>query len=150
MNKKVFLILFLIIFLAGLLRLPFLNRFPSGFSADEASLGYSAYSILKTGKDEWGERLPLNPRSFGEYKAPLYIYLTIPSIALFGLNETAVRLPSAVFGILAIVVVFLLTQELFGIVTISLLSAFFLAISPWHLVFSRAAIEANLMVFFFP
>ncbi|MCX6724632.1 MAG: glycosyltransferase family 39 protein, partial [Candidatus Shapirobacteria bacterium] len=111
---------------------------------------YTAYSILKTAKDEWGQFLPLNPRSFGDYKPPLYTYLTIPSIAIFGLNEFAVRLPSALFGTLAVVAVFLLTKELFGITAISLLSALFLAISPWHLVFSRAAIEANLTAFFFP
>lgn len=136
--------------LAFALRTVRIDRFPAGFSADEAVQGYTAYSILKTGKDEWGQFLPLNPRSFGDYKPPLYTYLTIPSIALFGLNEFAVRLPSAVFGSLAIVAIFLLTQKLFGITAISLLAALFLAISPWHLVFSRAAIEANLTAFFFP
>ena len=150
MIKKTTTILFLVILLAVILRLPGLSKFPSGFSADEAVQGYTAYSILQTGKDEWGEFLPLNPRSFGDYKPPLYTYLTIPSIALFGLNEFAVRLPSAVFGVLAVVAVFLLTQELFGVTAISLLAALFLAVCPWHLVFSRAAIEANLTAFFFP
>ena len=149
MNKKTFIVLFLILFLAGLLRFPYLSRFPSGFSADEAVQGYTAYSILKTGRDEWGQFLPLNPRSFGDYKPPLYTYLTIPSIALFDLNEFAVRLPSAFWGTLAVLAVFLLTQELFGLVSLSLLSAFFLAVCPWHLVFSRSAIEANLTAFFF-
>jgi len=150
MTKKTIAILFLIILLAAFLRLPSLSKFPAGFSADEAIQGYSAYSILKTGKDEWGQSLPLTLRSFGDYKLPLYTYLTVPSLATFGLNEFAVRFPSAIFGILAIIAVFLLTQELFGVTAISLLAAFFLAICPWHLVFSRAAIEANLTVFFFP
>jgi len=147
---KKFLPIIAIFVLAFTLRVVNIARFPAGFSADEASQGYTAYSILKTGRDEWGKFLPLNPRSFGDYKPPLYTYLTIPSIALFDLNEFAVRLPSAFFGSLAIVAVFLLTQELFGISQISLLAAFFLAICPWHLVFSRAAIEANLTAFFFP
>lgn len=150
MNKKTLVILLLMIILAGLLRFPSLSRFPAGFSADEAVQGYTAWSILKTGRDEWGEFLPLNPRSFGDFKPLLYTYLSIPSIAIFDLNEFAVRLPSAFFGTLAIIAVFLLTQELFGITQISLLTSFFLAISPWHLVFSRVAIEANLTAFFFP
>jgi len=136
--------------LAFTLRVVNIGRFPAGFSADEASQGYTAYSILKTGRDEWGQFLPLNPRSFGDYKPPLYTYLTIPSVALFDLNEFSVRLPSAFFGSLAVVAVFLLAQELFGITAISLLAALFLAICPWHLVFSRGAIEANLTAFFFP
>ncbi|MCJ7804132.1 glycosyltransferase family 39 protein [Patescibacteria group bacterium] len=150
MNRKTFIILFLIVALGGLLRFPLLSRFPAGFSADEAVQGYTAFSILKTGEDEWGQFLPLNPRSFGDYKPPLYTYLTVPSVALFGLNEFAVRLPSALLGVLGVLGVFLLVQELFGITAISLLSAFFIAICPWHLVFSRAAIEANLTAFFFP
>jgi len=147
---KKFLPIILIFILGFILRTINIGRFPAGFSADEASQGYTAYSILKTGKDEWGKFLPLNPRSFGDYKPPLYTYLTIPSIAAFDLNEFAVRLPSAIFGSLAIVAVFLLAQELFGIATISLLAALFLAVCPWHLSFSRVAIEANLTVFFFP
>ncbi len=147
---KKFLPIILIFVLGFILRTIDIGRFPTGLSADEASQGYTAYSILKTGKDEWGKFLPLNPRSFGDYKPPLYTYLTIPSIAVFDLNEFAVRLPSALFGSLAIIAVFLLAQELFGITAISLLAALFLAVCPWHLAFSRAAIEANLTVFFFP
>src|SRR3989344_8926202 len=98
MNTKILLIL--IIILAALTRVLFLGQFPNGFTGDEAQQGYSAYSILKTGKDEWGQVLPIFPRGFGDYKPPLYTYLTIPSVAVFGLNIFAVRLPSALIGIL--------------------------------------------------
>ena len=149
MLKKLLPIILIFVF-AFTLRVVNIGRFPAGFSADEAVQGYTAYSILKTWKDEWGQFLPLNPRSFGDYKPPLYTYLTIPSVAIFDLNEFAVRLPSAFFGSLAVVAVFLLTQELFGKRKIALLTALFLAVCPWHLVFSRGAIEANLTAFFFP
>lgn len=152
MRKKIFQnkSLLLILILAAGLRLTAIDNFPAGFTADEAVQGYTAYSILKTGRDEWGEFLPLNPRSFGDFKPPLYTYLTIPSVAIFGLNELAVRLPSAILGILAVLATYLLTQELFKKEKLALLAAFFLAISPWHLGFSRSAIEANLTAFFFP
>ncbi|MBM3205312.1 phospholipid carrier-dependent glycosyltransferase [Candidatus Shapirobacteria bacterium] len=147
---KKYLPLILIILFAFVLRVVAIGRFPVGFSADEAVQGYTAYSILKTSHDEWGKLLPLNPRSFGDFKPPLYTYLTIPSLFLFDLNEFAVRLPSAFWGAWAILAVFLLTQELFGKRKMALLAALFLAVCPWHLVFSRAAIEANLTAFFFP
>ena len=79
---------------------------------DEAALGYNAYSILKTGKDEYGTFLPLSIRSFDDYKPPLYTYLTVPSVALFGLSVWSTRLPSAVMGILAVVGVYFLVLVL--------------------------------------
>ena len=151
MKKQKFYLLIILI-LGFFLRTVVLARFPAGFSPDEAAQGYTAYSILKTGKDEWGVRLPLTPRSFGDYKPPLQTYLMIPSIAVLGLNELAVRLPNAILGTLAILAVFLLAKELFKDTTfgepLSLMSAFLLAVSPWQMSFSRGAFEANLITFF--
>lgn len=156
---KARLILIFIFAFAFLLRLVNLSRFPEGFTPDEAAQGYTAYSILKTGKDEWGARFPLNPRSFGDFKAPVYTYLTIPSVALFGLNEFAVRFPAAICGILAILATYFLAKEIFdqnqlrektGIDSnnIALAAAFLLAFSPWHISLSRGAFEANLTTLF--
>src|SRR5260221_7234695 len=139
-----------IILLGFVLRVVDLANHPAGFTPDEASFGYDAYSILKTGKDQWGQTLPLVFKSFGDDKLPLYVYLTVPSVAVFGLNETAVRLPNAVLGTLAIVVVYFLVYELFKERKLALLSAFLLAISPWHIMLSRGAFEANLTTFFLP
>lgn len=156
---KAKLILSLVFASAFVLRLVNLSHFPVGFTPDEAAQGYTAYSILKTGKDEWGVRFPLNPRSFGDYKAPVYTYLSVPSVALFGLNELAVRLPAAVCGILAILTTYFLAKEIFdqnGLKEktkidsrkIALTAAFLLAFSPWHVSLSRGAFEANLTTFF--
>ncbi len=148
----------LIVFLGFFLRVIFLGSIPAGFTPDEASQAYSAYSLLKTGKDEWGTDWPITSfRSFLDYKAPLQTYLMIPSIAIFGLNEFAARLPSALFGTVAILAIYLLTKKLFPSEnrnlkseTLPLLAALFLAISPWHLQFSRTALEVNLASFLFP
>ncbi|MBU2592880.1 MAG: glycosyltransferase family 39 protein [Patescibacteria group bacterium] len=139
----------LIVFSLGLfLRLFRLDRYPAGFTPDEAAQGYTAYSILKTGKDEWGKSFPLNLRSFGDFKPPLQTYLTIPSVFLLGLNELAVRLPNALIGSLAILTVFFFAKELFGDFLLALTASFLVSFSPWHLTLSRGAFEANLTVFF--
>ena len=111
--KRSLTILLLITFLGLGLRLFRLADRPLGFTWDEAALGYNAFSLLKTGRDEHGQILPVVFKSFGDYKPGLYIYFTVPSVALLGLNEFAVRLPSALFGTLLIPVIFLLTYKLF-------------------------------------
>lgn len=137
------------IFLLGfILRIIFLDITPPGFNADEASLGYNAYSILKTGKDEWGQSFPIVFKSFSDYKPGLYVYLTIPFVGILGLNEFAVRLPSIMLGSLSILFVYLLSRELFKKEEVALASAFLLSISPWHIHFSRGAWETNVATFF--
>src|SRR6185369_6445644 len=101
-----------ILLLAFFLRVPFLDLYPIGFTPDEASFGYDAYSILHTGKDQWGHTLPLVLESFGDFKAPLYTYIDIPFVAVLGLTKTAVRLPNALLGVVAVWVVYLLVNEL--------------------------------------
>ena len=156
-------ILLAIIFIVGLfLRFYLLGTNPPSLNWDEASTGYNAFSILRTGRDEYGNFMPLSIRSFDDYKPPLYTYLDVPFIAVFGLTDYAVRLPSAILGTLTILVVYFLVLEFFpktgkkhGIFSenylqqeIALLSAFFFAISPWSLQFSRAAYEGNIGLFF--
>ena len=146
--KKILLIFTFL--LALFLRTYRLADFPAGPNMDEVSQGYTAYSILKTGKDEWGQFLPLSPRSFGDYRAPLYTYLLIPAVAIFGLNDFAIRFPAAVIGSLAVIVLYFLVKELLKDEKLALAAAFFLAINPWHISLSRGAFEASLHVFFFP
>jgi len=142
-------ILLILIFLSGLfLRLVGLSNLPVGLTPDEAAQGYSAKALFETGKDEWGKPWPLNLRSFGDFKPPLQTYLMIPTVAVFGLNKLAVRLPNALLGSLVIIGVFLLASKLFKNKTLGLIAAFLIAFSPWHLPLSRGAFEANLTVFF--
>ncbi|MBU4210196.1 glycosyltransferase family 39 protein [Patescibacteria group bacterium] len=149
MNRKSYIILFLIFILGTFLRFYKLESLPSSYSPDELAQAYTAYSLLNTGKDEWGIPWPLSLRSFGDFKPPLQTYLMIPSIKLFGLTPFAARFPNALFSSLSIIAVFLFTKQLFKrTIAIPLLSALFLSLSPWHLPMSRLALEANLHVFF--
>ncbi|MEX2028029.1 MAG: glycosyltransferase family 39 protein [Candidatus Curtissbacteria bacterium] len=142
------LIILSIIILAAILRIANLNSIPVGFNDDEAAFGYNAYTILKTGHDEWGNRLPFPVfESFGDWKLVGYLYLTVASVAFFGMNELATRLPSVAFGILSVFVTYLLSKKLFNKET-GYIAAFLLAISPWHIIASRNAFESDVMIFF--
>jgi 4-amino-4-deoxy-L-arabinose transferase-like glycosyltransferase len=148
MNKKLVLIILIgIIMLAAGLRLWQLGSIPPSPDWDEVALGYDAYSIMHTGRDEFGKFLPVVLRSFDDYKPALYAYLSIPTVLIFGLTTFAVRLPSAIFGVISVFAVFCLVKELFKDNKyrdhLGLIAAFLLAISPWSLQFSRVAFESN-------
>lgn len=141
-------ILLIILLLASWLRLYNLSNFPVGLHGDEASIGYNAYSLLKTGRDQDGRFLPLTFDQFGNFRAAGYHYFDVPFVALLGLNTLAVRLPAALFGILSIIVFYLLVAELFENKHLGLFSAFLLAILPWHINLSRASSESIIAMFF--
>lgn len=139
----------LIVLVAGLLRIWRIDSSPPALSWDEVSIGYNAYSILKTGRDEHGRVLPLDTFvGYGDYKPPLSVYATVPAVAIFGLNEFSIRLPSAIAGTVTVLLVYFLVTELIGIGVLSVLASVLLAISPWHIQLSRAGFEANIAVLF--
>ena len=120
---------------------------PPCFNADEASFGYNAYSILKTGKDEYGTLLPLRLKSFGDYKLPLYTYLSVPFIAVFGLNEFGTRALNIFLSFLLPFAVYLLAVELFKSKRAGIIAAFLMSVSLGLHIVSRHAHEAYLAVF---
>ena len=138
-----FILVFFIILLAAVLRLWNLEKYPAGLNADEAAIGYNVYSLILTGKDEHGASWPLHFKSFADYKPGGYFYIVLPFVKILGLNELAVRLPSALLGTLAVLGIFLLVKELFGSPNLALIASFFLAVSPWHIHFSRGGWETN-------
>ena len=97
-----------------ILRFVALDRIPSGSYVDESSIGYNAYSILITGADEHGAKLPLFFKAFGEYKNPLFIYTVVPLIRLFGLSLWTVRLVAALYGLGTAVILGLIVKESLG------------------------------------
>ncbi len=148
MKYKTIILIIIIMLIGSFLRLWQLDTHPAGLNADEAALGYNAYSLIQTGKDEYGAAWPLTFKSFGDYKPGLYVYIIMPFVATMGLNEWAVRLPSAFFGIGTVLLVFFLAKEIFKNDWIGICSSMLLAISPWHLQFSRGGWESNVATFF--
>lgn len=151
-NPKI--LLSLIILLAAFLRFYQISTTAPTLNWDEAALGYNAYTLGIDGKDEFGNFLPIQYlESFGDYKPIMYSYAAVIPVKIFGLNEFSVRFPSALLGTLTVLLTYLLVKELFPKISkrrdqLALLSAFILAISPWHIMLSRGAFEANISTFF--
>lgn len=143
--KKVLLIIVLL--LALFLRVWRLDKVPPGLFGDEVDVGYLAYSLLKTQKDIKGNFLPVYLDSLAEARAPLQMYMTAPFLAIFGVNEWGVRMTPVFFGILSIYFIYLLTEELLKDKNAALISAILLAITPWHITYSRVAFEVSLLIF---
>lgn len=156
-SKKYSLALLLILLLATILRFYRLAQVPAGMTWDEAAIGYNGYAVIQTRFDEWLQRLPISFKSFGDFKAPLAIYLTGFFVSLFGMNLWAVRLPFAISGVLAVWGMIKLTAKILPIhqplskkrttlssESLGLLAGLLLAISPWHLHFTRVGFESGL------
>jgi len=110
-NKKSALLI--VVLLGAVLRFYKLGEVPSGVYVDEAALGYNAFSIARTGLDEYGHFMPIFLRSFSAYSSPLYVYISAIPVSIFGLSAYSIRLLSAVSGVLNIVVIYLIVNKLF-------------------------------------
>ena len=136
-----------ILILATILRFYQLNTLPA-LNADEAAIGYNAYSLISTGKDEHGHPWPIHFESFGDFKPGLFFYLVLPFVWLLGLNEWAVRVPGALLGVGTVFLMYLLVGYFSPKKNFQLLATMLLAISPWHIHFSRGGWEVNAGTFF--
>lgn len=149
--KKDSWILASILLLAAILRLVFLGDIPQGVTHDELGYIYNAYSIAETGKNVFGETLPLFTwlNTGGFPFLPVPIYLSAPFFWLFPVSAFAGRLPAALLGIADVFLIYYIVRSLFQKKTLAFVSALFLAISPWHLHFSRSAYDPNFALFFY-
>ncbi len=138
-----------IILLAFILRFYQLGEVPTGLYQDETAIGYNAYSILKTGKDEYGKNSPLYFKSFGDWKHPIYIYATVFSEAVFGITAFAVRFPSAFCGFLSVIILYFFVKQLTKNENLSLVSSFLFAVNPWTLHYNRATFEVSVALFLY-
>lgn len=135
-------LLILILILALFLRAYHLDSYPP-INPDEASIGYNAFSLIKTGKDEHGSSWPLHFKSFGDYKPGGYIYLTLPFVELFGLNLLSVRLPNLILSLLTLYFFYRLVVFLTKNHSLSLIALLVLTLNPWHIHFSRGGWESS-------
>lgn len=130
---------------------------PPSLYWEEVALGYDAYSLAQTGKDHHGNSWPVIAlESFGDWKPTGYVYALLPFVKIFGLSETIVRLPSALAGILIVIGSYFFVRELLTVFKIEKtycelmpwVTAAIVSLSPWAVIFSRAAWEVNLAVMF--
>ncbi len=156
-NKQFVWLGLVVIFLAVWLRFYKLGQVPHGMTWDEAAIGYNGYAIFTTRRDEWLKMLPVSFWSFGDYKAPLAIYLNGFFTFLFGMTLFGVRLPFALAGVMAIIgfglwLRLLLREFDYSVKQAnfwSLVASLFMTLSPWHLHYSRAGFESGMALSFF-
>lgn len=144
-----------IFLVASILRLWKLSDVPVSLFGDELDVGYQAYSILKTGRDYYGNFMPIHFHSLAEWRAPLYLYSSVPTVAVFGISPLGVRLPAAIFGILGVIAFYFFIKEVVSYSgftdkneVLALISATLLALSPWHIQYSRAGFEVTQLLLF--
>ena len=133
-------VLIAIIILAAWLRLYQLPLLPPGLNFDEAGNGVAALDILKGTPRLWWR--------IGGGKEPLWPYMIALSTLLLGNIPLALRLPATLVGILTVAASYPLLRVLFpgrrGQI-LGLLTALGLAVSSWHLHFSRLGFRAILL-----
>jgi len=133
-----------------------LGDVPNGLYWDETAMLVDAQSIAETGKDMHGRPwYQVIYPSYGDYKSPVYIWMAGTSVRVFGSNNFALRLPSAISGLLTVVVAGLIVRtaislesnkkvDSFFLHTLTVATSLIVAISPWSILFSRTGFEAHL------
>lgn len=154
LSKKFFFISFaVIILIAMVVRFYHLGEVPFSLYWDEAAMLVDAKSVATSGRDMHGRvwYQVLYP-SYGDYKLPVLIWLASASVKLFGVSEFALRLPSAVAGIMTVVLAGLIARRLAQLGQanqqfqrlVQLATMVVVTISPWSVLFSRTAFEGHL------
>ncbi|MFP3896726.1 MAG: ArnT family glycosyltransferase [Anaerolineales bacterium] len=122
---------------AALLRLWAVGTLPPGLYRDEAYNGLDALRVLR------GHRPIFFEANNG--REPLYIYMLAASVALWGRSPGALRLVSALVGVLTVPAFYWLGRMLFGR-TVATLVGFLAAVTIWTLNLSRVAFRVVAML----
>ena len=137
-------ILFVVLAAAAGLRLYGLDQFPRTFDLDNAQNGYIATQL-------WAELTAGSYTAILDRWAPgnetLMFYLQGLSMRLLGVSVEALRLPSALVGLLTVFLIYRLGREQIS-ARAGLAAALLCALSPWHLDLSRSAKRSVLIPLF--
>lgn len=151
--------LLLIILLAFALRVAQLDSLPLSLSFDEAPNGLDALHLVRTAR-----LTPFLQNQFG--RETLFFYLQGAALQVYGVSSFSLRFVSALTGTFVIPLLYAVSQRV-GLATLllphasrppnqielgsdahwlGLLAATGLAVSYWHIFFSRLALRANLLL----
>jgi hypothetical protein len=140
-------LMLLVLLVAAFLRLYQISTLPPGLNFDEAGSGVAALEILSGAPRIWWR--------LGGGQEPLWPYLSTLTTAILGNIPLALRLPAALIGVLSVAAVYPLLLTLLAAAPearqrhlIALLTALGLAVSAWHLHFSRLGFRAILLPLF--
>ncbi|HYD49865.1 MAG TPA: hypothetical protein VEB21_16020, partial [Terriglobales bacterium] len=122
-----------IVALAAVLRIVWLDSIPTGFFQDEATNGNDALELATKEWRLWSESVGGRPT--------LFLYAMLPVLHLFGTNYLTLKVLPVTIGIATVAAVYWLGRVAFGS-RMALWAAFLLAVSRWHIHYSRLAWEA--------
>ena len=141
-------LLALIVMVAMFFRTFRLDAIPRGMTADEATFGLEAWAIAR------GDSYPVFLRGMSG-ALPMFAYLTACLFRLVGTTIQTARSTAALVGIGTVPLFYLLMRQLFpktahrpSRAMIPLVSTLLLAVSYWHVVYSRLGIEPVLVPLF--
>lgn len=120
---------------------------PYSENQDEISANYEAWSLLTQGTDRWGYKFPIYFLSWGSGQNVLYSYLSIPFVALFGVNLFTTRIVALLLGIATLPLFYFLIKRWFN-KEIAYIALGLLATSVWHISISQFGLESNIAPFF--
>lgn len=127
---------------------------PADLTGDEIEFARFAVNLTTQGYTPYD--------SYATGHATLYFYILLASFKLFGLSQFALRLPSAFFGVLAVVAMYSLLRQVFKDVSESIKCplvkhplkvdlAFIVtgvfALTRWYYSFARYSFEATFLIF---
>lgn len=126
------------------------STIPPGLSNDETNIGYDAWSIAMTGRDQWGRVLPITFEGFGNWSLPVYIYFLAPFLAVFGPTVAAVRALSFFVWVGLMIATFFLVRILEPkLSSLQIAAPIMVGITPWIFSLTRTATEVPLATLFF-
>ncbi len=146
-NRSI-LLLGVILAIATVFRTYKLGEVPYGLNQDEVSTAYDAYAIGYFGIDRAGNSLPLFLESWGSGMQALPAYFLIPFYYFFGVSIMTMRLCAAFCGVMSVFFSYYIFSNFYSKFQ-GLLTGFFVAISPWHIMQSRWFFEAAFFPFIF-
>ncbi|MSR86691.1 hypothetical protein EXS70_00760 [Candidatus Peribacteria bacterium] len=118
-----------------------IGQVPQGLFADETSIGYNAYLIASTYKNEHGQFLPLFFSAFGDYRSPLFIYGAAMVFAAVGSSTAALRATGVLFYTVTLVSLVCLTMTFSKKRSVAFYMVFAAGLVPWLFTVSRIGFE---------
>ena len=140
-SRRELLLLTLITLVAAILRFYRLDDIPPGLCGDTAYKGIGANRILT------GEYPIFFEESWGGIE-PIYMYLLAGLFTVLGSTPLTIKLLSAIIGIVTVPLLYLLVREMLSSRAVAFLASAFLAISFWHINYSRLGWEIILAPLF--
>lgn len=119
-----------------------LSSSPIHLHYDEVYFAEQARSIAQTGRDVHGRVLPVYFQMDNViWFHPLGVYLGALAFQVLPVSMAALRLPSAVIGVLDVMLIYFLARRVLGHHWLALLAAGLLGIAPAHFIHSRLALD---------